>query len=360
MVVAMPNLLLLMLLHAFVVDNNQQSLRWISWVKQEGSRLFIAPEEKGPGHVPDGTRRKRPRKSTKKSLAKPERTSVIVYHKPPNVITSHSSADDASLPSKSRRRTVYEDIYSMDGFIPNRPRPPGSNNANFEEATGITSKLHAIGRLDADTSGLLLLTNDGALVHRITNPNANAKLDDATQSVQKTYEAVIMGHHSLPCKKSYSTNSDDDIDGKDPYPLQQLLENGVALSAKYGGQTKPVDALSILSHPSRSTTLISITISEGKNRQIRRMFHAIGSGVMKLHRVSVGRLTLCGLPHAKNTESTEKGLEEGEWRLLTDNEIEEGLGWKCRYLHMNYDAKNGRHNYARSKRSIGRGSRSRG
>ncbi|KAL7524677.1 hypothetical protein ACHAXR_002303 [Thalassiosira sp. AJA248-18] len=315
--------------------------------------LFAAPKDK----IMSTNKRRRPRLSQKNPLPDPtrERTVVIMYHKPPNVITSHSNADELSQSAKAlqhdgpaRRRTVYEDIYSMKGFISDRP--VGANKS-FDELTKIQTKLHAIGRLDADTTGLLLLTNDGALVHRITNPNA--KSDDGlstmpkTNPVQKTYEAVIMGYHSFPksaqqssvCNSTLTSNNTSNDDS----PLQELLEKGVALSPKHGGQTKPVDALSILSHPSRSTTRVSITISEGKNRQIRRMFHAIGSGVMKLHRVSVGTLTMDGVSHTKEistgqisssgeSDASDKGLKEGEWRLLTEDEIEKGLGWKCRYL----------------------------
>ena len=114
----------------------------------------------------------------------------------------------------------------------------------------------------------------------------------------------------------------------------------MALSAKHGGHTKPADVLSLLSHPSRSTTQVSITISEGKNRQIRRMFHAVGSGVMKLHRVSIDKLTLNGLSEHLNDarqgqmsedhDSLSEGLQEGEWRLLSNDEIKKGLGWMSR------------------------------
>ena len=251
---------------------------------------------------------------------KRERTVVIMYHKPPNVITSHSNADAISKTQiEQTRRTVYEDIYTMKGFVAVADQSKtGNGMSNFEAATNIHSKLHAIGRLDADTTGLLLLTNDGNLVHQVTNPNA--KIDnEQSKSVQKTYEALIMGHHELP--EASSANNDEN------YPLLTLLEKGAMLSAKHGGQTKPVDDLTILSHPTASTTLVSITISEGKNRQIRRMFHSIGSGVMKLHRVSVGELSLAGLASSQTTE-----LQVGEWRLLSEDEVRLGLGWECRWL----------------------------
>jgi len=73
--------------------------------------------------------------------------------------------------------------------------------------------------------------------------------------------------------------------------------------------TRPVDDLQILDHPNHKSTLpvVSLTISEGKNRQERRMFHALGSGVNpELKRTRSG------------TESTLDGLEENAWRILTD------------------------------------------
>ena len=259
-----------------------------------------------------------------------ERTVVILYHKPANVITSHSNSDEVSSTGTSkepRRRTVYEDIFSMNGFISDTTSNTSKRtNTNFAEATQVQSKLHAVGRLDADSTGLLLLTNDGALIHKATNPNAKDTSGLATEFFQKTYECQIMGYHELPTSSQQSTSEYNST----LYPLQQLLDEGVTLSPKHGGQTKPVDNLAILSHPTKSTTLVSITISEGKNRQIRRMFHAVGSGVMKLHRVSFGRLTLNGLK--QDEMSNDHELEEGQWRLLTEKEVELGLGYKCRYL----------------------------
>ena len=246
-----------------------------------------------------------------------ERTVVIMYHKPANVITSHSNADEISkTQSEQSRRTVYEDIYSMEGFVSGS----SSESVNFETATNIHSKLHAIGRLDADTTGLLLLTNDGNLVHQVTNPTAKQANEQNNKPVQKTYQALIMGHHEIPASSTARTQNKT-------YPLLTLMEEGATLSQKHGGKTKPADDIKVLSHPTATTTLVKITISEGKNRQIRRMFHSVGSGVMKLHRVSIGNLNLSGLESNPKAE-----LQEGDWRVLSDDEIRLGLGWKSRWI----------------------------
>jgi 23S rRNA pseudouridine2605 synthase len=196
--------------------------------------------------------------------------------------------------------TVYEDIQSMGGFlspstfidIHSRERRGNSFEENkcdasssrptaFEDATGIRSKLHAIGRLDADTTGLLLLTNDGGLVHHVTNPEAKDNPSDGMQStkniMKKTYQALIMGHHTesslLPIRNG--------VDIGKGYVTKQLVDE---------------DDLQVLEHPNHKSTIISITIGEGKNRQVRKMFHAIGSGVMKLKRTRIGEhLTLNGV-----------------------------------------------------------------
>jgi pseudouridine synthase len=157
------------------------------------------------------------------------------------------------------------------------------------------SKLHAIGRLDADTTGLLLLTNDGGLVHHVTT----------SASIHKTYEAVIMGHWN------------------DTSPaLVEMKRNGVDIGSKYGGGwTRPPHSLRVLEHPTCKSTRVELTISGGKNRQVRRMFHAIQSGVMKLKRTSIG----CGL--------TLDDLLEGQWRILTDKQVETHLDWKPRVIN---------------------------
>ena len=218
-----------------------------------------------------------------------ERTVVLLYHKQANVLTSHVSEDS--------RSTVYDEVQNMDAFVSARQF---NHKLSFEQATGIRSKLHAIGRLDVDTTGLLLLTNDGGLVHHVTNKNALSHKGLQGKGISKTYQCLIMGHHdeeSLGC-----------------------LWDGIDIGQKYGGMTKPVDDLQILEHPTHKSTLVSITISEGRNRQVRRMFHALGSGVMQLKRTHVGK------------ELTLDGLDEGQWRILSDQEVSEALNWDPRLL----------------------------
>ena len=169
----------------------------------------------------------------------------------------------------------------------------------LEDVTGVESEWNAIGRLDADTTGLLLLTNDGALVHHVTN--RNAKTNARAGSPGKTYEARIMGFHE-----------------NDSPVLEKLRLYGVDIGSKYGGLTQPVPDLAVVSHPTPKTTLVTLTLYEGKNRQVRRMFHAVGSGVMKLRRTAIGdKLSVAG-------------LEEGQWRVLSDKEVRSALNWEPR------------------------------
>ena len=220
-----------------------------------------------------------------------EHTVVLLYHKPVSVVTTHATDDPMG------RRNVYEEVHSMNGFCGLRAM---KNAETFETLTGIRSKLHAIGRLDADTSGLLLLTNDGGLVHHVTNKDARSHAKQHT--ITKTYEAVIMGYHDE------SSSALDQI------------RRGVDIGAKFGGQTLPPSDLHVLGHPSKTTTCVSISLTEGRNRQIRRMFHVVNSGVMKLQRTRIGR------------DLTLDDLDEGCWRILTDDEIQKSLRWTTRDL----------------------------
>lgn len=133
-----------------------------------------------------------------------------------------------------------------------------------------------VGRLDKDTEGLLLITNDGQLAHRLLSPKKH---------VPKTYFAVIDQEVTIEDVKAFA--------------------QGVVLDDGY--KTKPGD-LKILKSGIRSD--IELTITEGKFHQVKRMFQAVGKRVVYLQRISMGPLAL------------DETLELGEYRELTDEEVE--------------------------------------
>jgi 16S rRNA pseudouridine516 synthase len=133
-----------------------------------------------------------------------------------------------------------------------------------------------VGRLDKDTEGLLLITNDGQLAHKLLSPKKH---------VPKTYFAVI----------------DQEVTEEDV----KAFAEGVTLDDGY--ETKPGE-LKILKSGIRSD--IELTITEGKFHQVKRMFEAVGKKVIYLKRISMGPLPL------------DETLELGEYRELTDEEVE--------------------------------------
>lgn len=138
----------------------------------------------------------------------------------------------------------------------------------------VAQKLHAAGRLDIDTTGLVLLTDDGQWSHRITSPK----------------------HH---CEKTYRVQLSEDI--TDDAAIQ--FEQGVMLNGEKS-LTKPAQ-LEIISPRD-----VRLTISEGRYHQVKRMFAAVGNHVCGLHRERVGEIRL------------DEQLEPGEYRPLTEAEIE--------------------------------------
>ncbi len=178
----------------------------------------------------------------------PEGREVHLLHKPAGVVST--AADTHG------RRTVVE-------YVASRRR------------------LYPVGRLDADTTGLILLTNDGALAERLTHPR---------YGVEKVYRASVRP----------AVITDDAV---------SRLRAGVTLD---DGRTNPA-GVSV-----RGAGLMEITIAEGRKRQVRRMCEAVGYQVSSLERVRFGPLTLGGLP-------------EGESRPLTAGEVAElyaSAGWE--------------------------------
>jgi 23S rRNA pseudouridine2605 synthase len=137
-------------------------------------------------------------------------------------------------------------------------------------------RVYPVGRLDADTEGLLLLSNDGDLTYRLTHPR---------YAVDKEYEALVRG---------YVTQE----------TLRRLRE-GVTL-ANDPRPTAPAQVEQVARVG--ENTLLRFVIHEGRNRQIRRMMQAVGGGVLELRRVRMGPITLGDLP-------------VGQWRALTAAEL---------------------------------------
>lgn len=135
-------------------------------------------------------------------------------------------------------------------------------------------RVFPVGRLDYATEGLLILTNDGDLAFRLTHPKTE---------IPKTYMAKIEGT----------------LTEKDLNPIR----SGVELD---GVLTKKCKAHIV--ETNKAYTKVHITITEGKNRQVRRMFESIGKNVEFLKRISIGQLKL-------------SGLDRGQIRKLTDDEI---------------------------------------
>ncbi len=139
----------------------------------------------------------------------------------------------------------------------------------------IKERIYPVGRLDYATSGLLLLTNDGNFTYKITHPK---------HKIIKRYIARVIGEITLKEHK--------------------VFENGIDID---GFRTSPAKLRIIQTN--EKSSLVEISISEGKNRQIRKMMDKINRPVISLKRISIGAVNLNNLP-------------EGSWRNLEKNEIQ--------------------------------------
>lgn len=132
---------------------------------------------------------------------------------------------------------------------------------------GMRNSLFSVGRLDEDTSGLLLLTNDGRLCSRITSPRGR---------VEKTYLAVL----ERPLSREEARRLEAGV-------VIDLEENGRVV----GYRTRGCSVTFLSGDRSR----LHVTVVEGRKREVRRMFESVGNNVVKLERVSIGGLRLRGL-----------------------------------------------------------------
>ena len=180
-------------------------------------------------------------------------------------------------PLPSAPPAVYIMLHKPRGYVTTlsdeRNRPTAA-----QLVTDCGERVFPVGRLDMDSEGLLLFTNDGALMQAMIHPR---------HEVNKIYHVTVSGEISGASARLAAIN---DLDGEPIRPAQ------VDELSRSGGQA-----------------LLRITIHEGKNRQIRRMCRKAGLSVRKLQRVQEGNLRLGDLP-------------SGKWRYLTDAEIKELKG----------------------------------
>jgi 23S rRNA pseudouridine2605 synthase len=183
---------------------------------------------------------------------------VLAFHKPKGVVTTRTDPGG--------RPTVYDVLGDVE-----RPAPAGSSPT--------PGWVFPVGRLDRDTSGLLILTNDHRLGERLTSPE---------HDVPKTYHARVAG---VP-------------DGEALRALREGLDLGD------GTTTRPakVRVLGMPRSEEAASTWLEIVLTEGKNRQVRRMGAAVGHDILELVRVRIGGLEL-------------GDLGPGEWRALDAAEV---------------------------------------
>lgn len=177
-----------------------------------------------------------------------------------------------------RQDRIYILLYKPAGYITTYKDPEGRPTV-YDLLKDVDTFIVPVGRLDLDTSGLLLLTNDTQFAERIMNPDFH---------VPKTYlvkASVLLTDEQL-----------------------EQLRGGVALS---DGPTRPAKVTRL--RDSGKHTHLEITLTEGRNRQVRRMIEAIGARVMKLVRVRIGDIAIGDLPI-------------GMWRLLTRQELKKLRG----------------------------------
>jgi 23S rRNA pseudouridine2605 synthase len=176
-----------------------------------------------------------------------------------------------------KEQPVYFLLYKPRGVISSVNDEKG-RKAVTDYFPEIKQRIYPIGRLDYDTSGVLLLTNDGEFANLLMHPR---------HQIEKVYIAKIKG---IPTREQLKS-----------------LEKGIQLE---DGKTAPARAKLISADNKKGTAIVELTIHEGRNRQVRRMFEAIEHPVLKLRRERYAFLTL-------------QGLRSGDARELTAHEVKQ-------------------------------------
>jgi 23S rRNA pseudouridine2605 synthase len=184
--------------------------------------------------------------------------------------------DGAPIGTAASQKPVYIMLNKPAGYV-STVSDPHATKTVLELVTQVEERVYPVGRLDADSTGLLLLTNDGEFANKLTHPRYH---------IPKVYRVRVRGF------------VDRDTANR--------LSEGIELP---DGRTAPSDLRFVEYHEPTQTSVIDITLYEGRNRQVRRMMETVGHPVRELTRIAFGNLRL-------------KGLLPGTWRKLRHEEVQ--------------------------------------
>ena len=182
--------------------------------------------------------------------------------------------DDKALEGENK---VYYVFYKPKGCICSLNDELGRETV-IDYFSDVKERIYPVGRLDYDTTGLLLMTNDGEFANLMMHPSSH---------LEKVYEVTVTGL----------------VNGE----TLHKLEKGIYLE---GVKTLPCKIKVVGKDNEHKTTMLMIKLVEGKNRQVKKMFETMGHPVKRLHRVSIGGINL-------------KGLKPGRYRILKPQEVKE-------------------------------------
>jgi len=184
-------------------------------------------------------------------------------------------------PVQATAQQVYVLLHKPVGYVTTAHDPQGRPTVlDLLPAELRALRVYPVGRLDIDTSGLLLLTNDGAFALHLSHPR---------YVQEKRYEALVRGHPSAV--------------------TLEALRKGVTFTEDDGRRHRSAPAQVRLLRQSGADSWLALTIHEGRKRQVRRMLTAVGHPVSRLSRVAIGSLSL-------------KNVPLGKWRYLTEAEVQ--------------------------------------
>ncbi len=191
-----------------------------------------------------------------------------------NLATDVKETDQVTIEGKpihTAENFVYYKLHKPKGYVSTVNDDKGRKTV-MELMRGVHTRVFPVGRLDYDTEGLLLLTNDGDLSNILTRPKSE---------VEKVYYVTIEG-----------TISKDEV---------KTLSSGIEID---GYKTKPCSV--VVMSENQNQTKLAITITEGKNRQIRKMLEAVNKTVTFLKRVQIGEIRLGGLSRGEYAQLNAK------------------------------------------------------